>query len=248
MVRIWHFGDCPYDEFGTHAFPLFRLQDSFVELIRFADRNLNEYRFRVLESSPKNRSDPNVSLSPKQTIFLYGRDLDAVGEACDLVTDLLYRYVEVEDKGKLQRSLQHDGWRKSLIGNDETGKTKYTSSIKRAKVAPKAESETILGTTVSWIPQMLPKNSFNAISKETRVRNEAYPASPTGSSQLPTSQEEALSEYSYKKPETRRFGRDDTIRILIPKFADPVAIRSKFCLFFWPVFVVRYSIHFAVLR
>jgi hypothetical protein len=81
-----------------------------VELICFVDRNLNEYDFRVLESSPKNRNDPNVSLSPKQTISLYGRDLDAVGEACDLVTDLLYWYVDVEDKLKLKRTLHYDGY------------------------------------------------------------------------------------------------------------------------------------------
>lgn len=203
-----------------------------MELICFADRNLNEYRFRVLESSPKNRNDPNVSLSTKQTIFLYGRDLDAVGEACDLVTDLLFRYVEVEDRGKLKRSLQHDGWRKSLIGNDATGKTKHTSSIKKTKVTLEAESETISGTAVSLIPQMLLQNSSTDIAKESRVRNETHPAPPYGSSQLPTSQDEALSEYSYEKPETRRFDRDDTIRILIPKFADPVSIFSKFVLFF----------------
>jgi hypothetical protein len=202
-----------------------------VKLICFADRNLNEYHLRVLESSPKNQIDPNVSLSTKQTIFLYGRDLDAVGEACDLVTSLLYRYVEVEDKGKLKLSLEHDGWRKSLIGNDATGNTKHISSIKKTKITLQADSETISRTAVSSIPQMLLHNSSIDIAIESRVRNETHPAPPYGSSQLPTSQDEALPEYSYEKPETRRFDREDTIRICIPKFADKVSILSKFVLF-----------------
>jgi hypothetical protein len=197
-----------------------------VELICFADRNLNEYGFRVLESSPKNRNDPNVSLSPKQTIYLVGRDLDAVGEACDLVTDLLYWYVDVEDKLKLKRSFHYDGWRKSLIGNDETGNTKHSSSNKKAKVTPKAESETISGTAVWSIPHMLQQDSTSDISAESRVRNETHPSPPTGSSQLPTSQEEVLFEYSHEKSETWRFDLDNTITIFIPRFADSVAVQG----------------------
>ena len=194
------------------------------------------------------RNDPNASLPPEQSIFLYGRDKDAVDQARNLVTNLLHEYVGDEVRAKLRQVLKYDGWMTTLVGNDEPGDTQQDSFSascrsmdKKVKVTPEAENKTDSGRDVAVTPQMLRQSPSGSVSKDTRDRIETTASAPSGSLQLLTSPTNTSSEYD--KHETRRCNRDDiwedesTLMISIPKFADPVAIKRTFYL----GFVIHFS-------
>ena len=58
----------------------------------------------ALESSPR-------AIGKTQSIFIYGRDMRSVEYACEIVSDLLKKYVQRRDRKRLASDLKN-GWRK----------------------------------------------------------------------------------------------------------------------------------------
>lgn len=128
-------------------------KDAFIEQVCRGTEACTECRAVVLESSLPKRSDKDAS-SPLtgQSIFVYGRDMQAVERACELVADLLKVYVpRRRHKRKLVAELEK-GWTK--INYEDTksvGATETSSSLwhqsngafanKKAKLAHSPSSE-----------------------------------------------------------------------------------------------------------
>jgi len=72
-----------------------------------------------LESSSQTTKDKSLLSPPPlagHSIFLYGREMQAVEHACEVVSDLLREYVAEDDKKRLDEAL-HNGWRKQDCGD-----------------------------------------------------------------------------------------------------------------------------------
>ena len=94
------------------------LQDDFIDQMCQGVEDCTECRATILESSTGNTKDAKFSFSlAEQSIFVYGREMHAVEQACEFVADFLQEYVNVSDKEKLAGELSK-GWKKENY--DET--------------------------------------------------------------------------------------------------------------------------------